>query len=34
MRSLADVYNSQGKYAQAEALHGQTIEIKRRVLWP
>jgi tetratricopeptide (TPR) repeat protein len=32
MHNLAQVYYREGKYAQAEALHSQTLEIKRRVL--
>jgi tetratricopeptide (TPR) repeat protein len=34
MNNLAGVYWSLGKYAQAEALHSQTLEIRRRVLGP
>ena len=34
MNNLADVYDAQGKYAQAEALFSQTLEIQRRVLGP
>ena len=34
MNNLAIVYYEQGKYAQAEALHSQTLEIRRRVLGP
>ena len=34
MNSLAGDYYSQGKYAQAEALYSQTLEIQRRVLGP
>jgi Tfp pilus assembly protein PilF len=32
MNNLAVVYDDQGKYAQAEALYSQTLEIQRRVL--
>jgi hypothetical protein len=32
MNNLAGSYNDQGKYAQAEALYSQTLEISRRVL--
>ena len=32
--NLAAVYNNQGKYAQAEALYRQSLEINRRVLGP
>ena len=34
MNNLANVYRWQGKYAQAEALYSQTLEIRRRVLGP
>ena len=34
MNNLADVYDEEGKYAQAEALYSQTLEIQRRVLGP
>ncbi len=34
MNNLANVYWSQGKYGQAEALYSQTLEIQRRVLGP
>jgi eukaryotic-like serine/threonine-protein kinase len=34
MSNLAVVYKWQGKYAQAEALNSQTLEINRRVLSP
>jgi len=34
MNNLANVYGDEGKYAQAEALHSQTVEIYRRVLGP
>ena len=34
MNNLAEVYGVQGKYAQAEALFSQTLEIQRRVLGP
>jgi tetratricopeptide (TPR) repeat protein len=34
MGNLADTYNKQGTYAQAEALFRQTLEISRRVLGP
>jgi non-specific serine/threonine protein kinase/serine/threonine-protein kinase len=34
MNNLAKVYWSQGKYARAEALYGQTMDIQRRVLGP
>ena len=34
MKNLANVYNAQGKYMQAEALDSQTQEIERRVLGP
>jgi tetratricopeptide (TPR) repeat protein len=34
MNNLASDYFSEGKYSQAEALHGETLEIKRRVLGP
>jgi tetratricopeptide (TPR) repeat protein len=34
MNNLSNVYWSQGKYAQAEALFSQTAEISRRVLGP
>ena len=34
MNNLADVYLAQGKYPQAEALHRQTLAIRRRVLGP
>jgi hypothetical protein len=34
MFNLANVYASEGKYAQAEALHSQTLEIRRRVVGP
>ena len=34
MNNLASVYDDQGKYAQAEALDSQTLEIQRRVLGP
>jgi len=34
MNNLAKVHAMQGKYAQAEALQGQALEISRRVLGP
>jgi eukaryotic-like serine/threonine-protein kinase len=34
MDSLASVYTLEGKYAEAVALFGQTLEIERRVLGP
>jgi len=34
MNNLANVYFDEGKYAQAEALYSQTLEIRRRVLGP
>jgi non-specific serine/threonine protein kinase/serine/threonine-protein kinase len=34
MNNLANVYQYEGKYAQAEALFRQTLEIRRRVLGP
>ena len=34
MNNLASVYFDEGKYAQAEALSNQTLEIRRRVLGP
>jgi tetratricopeptide (TPR) repeat protein len=34
MNNLASVYTDEGKYARAEALYGQILEIKRRVLGP
>jgi tetratricopeptide (TPR) repeat protein len=34
MNNLAEAYCSHGKYAQAEALQSQTLEIRRRVLGP
>jgi tetratricopeptide (TPR) repeat protein len=34
MNNLAKVRAMQGKYAEAEALHGQALEISRRVLGP
>jgi hypothetical protein len=34
MNNLASVYDDQGKYTQAEALYGQTLEVQRRVLGP
>ena len=34
MSRLASVYYLEGKYAQAEALDNQTLEIQRRVLGP
>jgi hypothetical protein len=34
MMNLAEDYNLQGKYAQAEALYSQTFEISRRVSGP
>jgi hypothetical protein len=34
MSKLADVYDDEGKYPQAEALYSQTLEIERRVLGP
>ena len=34
MNNLAVAYYFQGKYAQAEALYSQTLEIRRRVLGP
>ena len=34
MNNLALVYSLQGKYAEAETLHGQNPEIRRRVLGP
>jgi eukaryotic-like serine/threonine-protein kinase len=34
MSNLANVYRSQGKYAQAEALSRQALEIQRRVVGP
>ena len=34
MNALANVYAAQGKYAQAETLDNQTLEIRRRVLGP
>jgi tetratricopeptide (TPR) repeat protein len=34
MSKLAIVYATEGKYAQADALHSQTLEIQRRVLGP
>ena len=34
MNNLANVYDVQGKYAQAETLDSQTLEIQRRVLGP
>jgi tetratricopeptide (TPR) repeat protein len=34
MNYLANVYRMQGKYAQAEALFSQTLELVRRVLGP
>jgi len=32
MDNLANIYEDEGKYTQAETLHSQTLEIKRRVL--
>ena len=34
MNNLATRLLVQGKYPQAEALHSQTLEIRRRVLGP
>jgi eukaryotic-like serine/threonine-protein kinase len=34
MSNLASVYSGEGKYAQAEALDSQTLEIRRRALGP
>ena len=34
MNNLASVYFEQGKYAQAEALYSEALEIQRRVLGP
>ena len=34
MANLASVYFSQGKYAEAEALHSQSLEITRRIFGP
>jgi tetratricopeptide (TPR) repeat protein len=34
MDNLANIYEDEGKYTQAETLHSQTLEIKRRVLGP
>jgi hypothetical protein len=34
MNNLADVFNDEGRYGQAEALYSQTLEIERRVLDP
>lgn len=34
MNNLANVYWSQGKYGQAQALHSQALAIQRRVLGP
>ena len=34
MDGVASAYYGQGKYAQAEALYSQTLEIRRRVLGP
>ena len=34
MTNLASIYGDEGKYAQAEALTSQTLEIQRRVLGP
>ena len=34
MNNLADAYSDEGKYAQAEALYSQILEIRRRVLGP
>jgi non-specific serine/threonine protein kinase/serine/threonine-protein kinase len=34
MRNLAEFLRDTGKYAQAEALCSETLEIRRRVLGP
>ena len=34
MKNLASVYSNEGRYAQAEALFNQNLEIIRRVIGP